>query len=322
MGTTKYPAENEYSRYLNEHGGASNAFTGMENTNYFFDVANHGFEGAVDRFAQFFIAPLFDDSCTERERNAVDSEHKKNLQSDVWRMWQLEKDLCHPEHPYHKFGTGNCETLGSEVRAQGLDIRRLLLDFHATHYSANLMSLVLLGPQSVEELEHLAIQYFSPIPNKGYAAPSFAGWPNPLEGSALRGAALRILPIKDTKTLELIFPFPPTHPVYQSKPERVLSHLIGHEAEGSVLALLKHHGWALGLSAGAWFGGLEFGFFRISIECTPAGMANISPILTLLFDYVLGVLGRGIPESVFREVCVQRGGGVLFLLLLGPLPRR
>jgi insulysin len=37
-------------------------------------------DGALDRFAQFFISPLFDASCTEREIQAVDSENKRNLQ--------------------------------------------------------------------------------------------------------------------------------------------------------------------------------------------------------------------------------------------------
>ena len=31
------------------------------------------FEGALDRFSQFFISPLFNESCTDRELKAVDS---------------------------------------------------------------------------------------------------------------------------------------------------------------------------------------------------------------------------------------------------------
>jgi insulysin len=73
MGTEKYPKENDYNQYLAEHSGHSNAFTGMENTNYYFEVAQEWLEGALDRFAQFFISPLFSDSCTERELKAVDS---------------------------------------------------------------------------------------------------------------------------------------------------------------------------------------------------------------------------------------------------------
>eukprot|EP01031_Cornospumella_fuschlensis_P034321 gene34321-41536_t len=38
MGTEKYPTENAYSAYLNNHGGSSNAYTSTENTVYYFDV--------------------------------------------------------------------------------------------------------------------------------------------------------------------------------------------------------------------------------------------------------------------------------------------
>lgn len=73
MGTEKYRKENDYNQYLSEHSGFSNAFTGVENTNYYFEVGHEYLEGALDRFAQFFIAPLFSASCTERELKAVDS---------------------------------------------------------------------------------------------------------------------------------------------------------------------------------------------------------------------------------------------------------
>jgi insulysin len=56
-----------------------------------------------------------------REIKAVDSEHKKNLLSDGWRMYQLQKHLASKDHPYHKFSTGmqtvvfrNCELLTSQ----------------------------------------------------------------------------------------------------------------------------------------------------------------------------------------------------------------
>ena len=70
-----------YAEYLSKHGGFSNAYTDKENTNYHFSVSAANFEGALDRFAQFFIAPLFTASATDRELNAVDSENSNNLQA-------------------------------------------------------------------------------------------------------------------------------------------------------------------------------------------------------------------------------------------------
>ena len=91
MGTKKYPDENEYSKFLSAHGGMSNAYTDSEDTVYFFDVNQEHLEGALDRFAQFFIEPLFTQSATDREMNAVNSENAKNQQTDVWRQMQLKK---------------------------------------------------------------------------------------------------------------------------------------------------------------------------------------------------------------------------------------
>lgn len=46
----------------------------------------------------------------------MDSENKKNLQSDMWRIFQLNKHLTRPGHPWNKFGTGNKQTLTEAAR--------------------------------------------------------------------------------------------------------------------------------------------------------------------------------------------------------------
>ena len=58
------------------------------------------------RFAQFFLKPLFTESATEREVNAVNSENDKNVSTDAWRLHQLEKATCDLSHDFAKFGTG------------------------------------------------------------------------------------------------------------------------------------------------------------------------------------------------------------------------
>lgn len=55
LGTEKYPLENEYSKYLSEHGGSSNASTSSDHTNFFFDITNEFLPGALDRCAQPII---------------------------------------------------------------------------------------------------------------------------------------------------------------------------------------------------------------------------------------------------------------------------
>uniref|UniRef100_A0A3B5LE54 Insulin-degrading enzyme n=1 Tax=Xiphophorus couchianus TaxID=32473 RepID=A0A3B5LE54_9TELE len=167
LGTEKYPKENEYSQFLSEHAGSSNAFTSGEHTNYYFDVSHEHLQGALDRFAQFFLCPLFDESCKDREVNAVDAEHEKNLMNDAWRLFQLEKATGNPNHPFSKFGTGNKLTLETRPSKEGVDIRQELLKFHSTYYSANLMGLCVLGRVHVEDIIFHMFQYIQKLRAEG-----------------------------------------------------------------------------------------------------------------------------------------------------------
>lgn len=131
-------------------GGSSNAFTASDHTNYYFDVVPQQLSAALDRFAQFFLNPLFTESATDREVNAVDSEHVKNIPIDAWRISQLENSTSNPNHAYSKFGTGNIETLDTIPKEKGIQVREELLKFHNKWYSSNLMSLAVLGQGTSE----------------------------------------------------------------------------------------------------------------------------------------------------------------------------
>ncbi|KAJ1854346.1 metalloprotease [Coemansia sp. RSA 638] len=84
MGSAKYPAENEYTQYIANNLGEYNAYTANTETTFYFSIAKQAFEGALDRFSRFFIDPLLLANSVDREVNAVDSEYKGNLQSDVF----------------------------------------------------------------------------------------------------------------------------------------------------------------------------------------------------------------------------------------------
>ncbi|KXS20116.1 hypothetical protein M427DRAFT_52375 [Gonapodya prolifera JEL478] len=298
MGTEKYPEENSYSAFLTSHGGHSNAFTSADETNYFFDVHADHLRGALDRFSGFFTCPLFDPSCTEREMRAVDSEHKKNLQQDAWRLYQLEKELCDPKHPYHKFGTGNLDTLATVPQSKGVDVRERLFEFHRKYYSANIMKLVVVGKESLDELTSLVVEHFSAVKNYDAAVPTFE-W-GPLTKDVLKERIL-VKPVKDIRQLEITFPFPDEQKWFRSRPGNYLSHLLGHESEGSILSLLKSLSWANGLSAGSSRGSVGWSFFKIHIDLTEEGLGHIDEIVEIIFSFIKLVRDAGVQEWVFRE---------------------
>ena len=116
LGTKKYPEVGSFKKFLDEHSGGSNAYTAGAITNYFFQVSHEGFNIALDRFSDFFKAPLFDKTYSEREVKAVNNEHQKNKLNDGWRGNFVSQQISEPGHPLTKFGTGNKDTLSGDNR--------------------------------------------------------------------------------------------------------------------------------------------------------------------------------------------------------------
>jgi insulysin len=263
MGTKKFPGENEYGKYVTSHSGRCNAETGDTSTNYYFEVAAKPANdeeptlenpsplyGALDRFSQFFIEPLFLSSTLDRELQAVDSEHKMNLQSDEWRLWQLKKSLSNPNHPFCRFLTGNLDVLKIQPEANGIDVRNKFVEFHSKHYSANRMKLVILGREQLDVLESWTIELFSDIVNKDLPPNR---WTDevPFRDVDL-GMQCFAKPVMDSRELNLCFPWIDEEHLYESQPSRYICHLIGHEGPGSIMAYIKNKGWASGLNANAY----------------------------------------------------------------------
>ncbi|KAI0380898.1 hypothetical protein F5Y04DRAFT_289141 [Hypomontagnella monticulosa] len=313
MGTKKYPVENAYNVYLSAHSGSSNAFTGPTSTNYFFDIAakpSNGEEpsetnlsplfGGLDRFAQFFIEPLFLSSTLDRELRAVDSENKKNLQSDQWRFNQLEKSLSNPKHPYCHFSTGNFEVLKTIPESKGIDVRQKFIDFHAKHYSANRMKLCVLGREPLDVLQKWVAELFSDVVNKNLPQNRWeTEVPFPKELLAMQCFAK---PVMDSRELNLSFPLLDEEFLFEAHPSRYLSHLIGHEGPGSIMAYLKSKGWANSLTAGAFSvcPGTP-GTFDCQIRLTKEGLKNYKEVVKVFFQYVSLLRETGPQEWVFNE---------------------
>ncbi|CUM65732.1 uncharacterized protein PRCAT00003380001 [Priceomyces carsonii] len=301
MGTEKYPEENEYSSYLSKHSGYSNAYTASEHTNYYFELSSDNLEGALDRFSQFFISPLFSKSCKDREIRAVDSENKKNLQSDLWRLYQLDKLTSNPAHPYNGFSTGNIKTLGEEPLEKNLNVRDILIKFHSEHYSSNLMSLVVLGKEDLDTLSSWVADMFSDVPNKNLARPNYNGveilTPDQL------GVLIKAKPIKEQHSLQVTFPIPDDQEEsWSTKPSRYYSHLLGHESAGSIFHYLKSKSWATELSAGGARQSQGNSAFSIEVSLTPSGLENWEEIVVNIFQYLKLILNVGPQEWIWKEL--------------------
>jgi len=294
LGTAKYPDPGEYQEFISAHGGSNNAYTSIDHTNYFFDVEPGSLSPALDRFAQFFVAPLFNREYVEREMNAVDSEYKLGLKDDARREYDVLRELVRPEHPLGSLAVGNLSTLGEG----GGEIREDLLAFYNEHYSANLMTLVVLGREPLDELQSMVEARFAAVADR--AATEMTGVPSMFAPGTLP-LEVRIRPEQQLRELTLLFPLPSARKHYAAKPLEYIGDLLGHEGAGSPLSVLKARGWAESLSAGAGLDLYGEDAFQLSLNLTEEGVAHYRDIVALLFRAIDRLREGGVEEWRFRE---------------------
>lgn len=295
LGTEKYPRADSYQQFISSHGGSHNAFTAYENTNYFFDVDADALPEALDRFAQFFIAPLFTPEYVDRERHAVDSEYQAKRRDDARRSFEARKQVLNPAHGYSRFAVGSLDTLSDDDDRR---IRDELIDFYHRYYSANLMTVAVLGPQSLDELEQLVRTAFTPIENRQASAPVDQV---PLFADGTLPAQLNIQTLRETRQLSLSFPLPPIRDHWQQKPIYYLSSLLGYEGHGSLLSRLKQQGWVRTLSAAPELDLPAQAMLRIQMELTDAGWQQVDQIVATTFAFIDRLRADGVQAELFDE---------------------
>ncbi len=295
LGTETYPNAGDFQAFVSQHGGNNNAWTGTEHTCYFFDVSPNAFERSLKRFSQFFISPLFNPDSLEKERQAVESEYRLKLKDDMRRLFQVHKEVINPKHPFSKFSVGNIETLSDR---EGSSIRDEIIEFYNTHYSSDLMTLAIVGPQALDELENWVEDLFSPIQNRHLSGKTITA---PLSNPDLPSCFIQVEPEKDSRKLVLAFTLPCMDQYYASKPLSHFAHLLGYEGEGSLMLYLKNLGWVDGLAAGGGMSGSNFREFTVNCLLTQEGLAHVDEIVEAIFSYIKLITHSGLEKWRYKE---------------------
>jgi insulysin len=291
LGTEKYPDVAEYGNFMRQNGGYNNAYTSTDITNYQFEVRHEAFAGGLDRFAQFFIAPKFNPEFTGREVNAVHNEAMRHVQNDQRRVIGVARELYAPGSGESKFSTGTKDTLAKATPA-------VVRAFYEAHYTSDHMALCLAGKAPLDELEKHARTLFSAIPRRNVPAVV-------REAKFLpRKAALRLAmvePIKEVRQLNLEFVVPATRPDFASKPDTLVTELIGFTGPGGIEDYLKREGLANGVSAFIWERTGAYGSLMINVSLTPAGQQQHSRVLAAVMSYLEHLRASPFPAAFFRD---------------------
>lgn len=311
LGSQDFPDTSGLDAYLAQRGGSSNAYTALDATCYYMDFALDALSDVLARWAAAMGRPLLAQEVLGKEINAVDSEHAKNQQQDIWRMDHLSRTImgapATPEqdpHPYATFGSGNKASLllegdGEEDETSRIKVLRdAVAAFCQKYYQGQNMTLAVLSNHSLDEMESLVKQYFTSIPSSpDVPLPTLP----PLLPTKLP-SVVHVVPIRESKTLQLQWPIRETLTLYRYKPQRILSHLLGHEGPGSLTAVLREDcHWLQDLYADdASTSTSSFNVFSLHLELTDLGWENVDTVVRMIYAYLQ--LMKDIPSWVHDEL--------------------
>jgi insulysin len=296
LGTEPYPQSDAYQQYISDNAGSHNAFTAQQDTNYFFDIEPSALPGALDRFSEFFLSPLFNADHLESERNIVHSEYMARIRDESRRENDVLNQLLNPDNPTTGFAVGSRDTLADPEGEATL--RERVIDFYHRYYDANVMSLAVVAPQPLDELEALVVERFADIPDHDLSAPTIDA---PLIDPDTLPRYVERQSLQDRRQLRFYFPIPDPTDEYRTKPTQLIAHLLGDEGDGSLLAVLREAGLADGLSAGVGRGDGNEALFTVSISLTPAGAERLDDIEATLFAAIEQIRADGLAEWRYDE---------------------
>ncbi|GMH92634.1 hypothetical protein TL16_g12404, partial [Triparma laevis f. inornata] len=306
LGSKKYPSSLE--SYLSQTTGSSNAYTSPESTTYY--LTSPPSPSSLDRLLRFLIDPLFDLGAVSKEINAVSSEHTKNLQSDIFRISELQKLRLNPLHPSSQFFTGNITTLlykGEEYLRNELE-----LWYYKTYAGEGRekASIVYISSKGLREMEGEVLERLNDLPpilNDVDDALGPDGRPDPfLNPTIPKSKIIKINPVTDLTQLTISFPITYSSEKMKQdyillKPLDYLSFILGHEGSNSLAKKLKNDKLCTSLEVGTDDDINDYCSLNINVELTELGLKNYKKIIEVIFSYINLLKTSTLPDYIINE---------------------
>jgi len=275
-GTKKFPDENHFMTYITKNGGYSNAFTAHNHTCYYYTIQPNMLLDSLELFSSFFEEPLLKEDSINREKEAVNAEHSKNIFNDTWRLNEIVRKACLESHPIKKFGTGSNKTLNIP------NIHDHVRTFFENHYSSDLMTLVIIAKDDIETAKKQIIRAFENIPlritpdsRKKYGG-KILDCPK----------TLKVVPIETVEKIVMYWDIPSFHIAPLTSPIHFISHLLGHEGKGTIHYFLTQLGYIQKISVGPFQYVTDRCLFQIDITLSPEGANHRNYIIYVVMKYI------------------------------------
>tara|TARA_B100001121_G_scaffold310305_1_gene340574 strand:+ start:278 stop:2923 length:2646 start_codon:yes stop_codon:yes gene_type:complete len=236
LGSKKYPNPEYFNEFISQNGGFSNAYTSFMETNYYYKINSDSLEKSMDIFSRFFIDPLFDKKLVDREVNAVNSEHNKNINNDFWLIRQVILNLSNEDSVINSFSTGNNETLNRD------ETRNEMIKFFNKYYCSNNITITLLSPNDTNDMEKLIKNIFGNIKekicDKNYEIEETSKY-------SIKNKEYQLFPVNNSDELNIVYFWDINYEKYyrDDKSIYILCDIINDFNEGGYYHYLKSKGY-------------------------------------------------------------------------------
>jgi zinc protease len=164
-GTRNMPPE-YFDRLTEDIGGANNASTNDDYTNYFETAPANQLERLLWAEAERLGGLVVDEANFKSERAVVEEELRQRVLADPYgRLFSLNiPEASYVVHPYHRPGIGSIADLDASTLE---DVRA----FHAVYYRPDNANLIVVGNFDQAQLDAWVDKYFGPIPRPSTPIP-------------------------------------------------------------------------------------------------------------------------------------------------------
>ena len=303
MGTKDYPKENDYFEFISKNGGMSNAGTGFDQTQYYFNIIPDKFLEALKIFSSFFTNPLLNKNSIQKEINAVHSEHSKNINNDGRRIFRLLGEVVNTDHPLKNFGTGNSDTLNIP------NIRDKLIDFYNCFYKPENMCLVVHSKEEIDIIESEIIKNYSNVGinifnknNNNCNDMLKKSKYFPFRFNDNKDIYIETIPIKDDDDAILLWQVKNDKNYYKFKPYDYIFYFFNNESKGSLYFYLKEKNLINNIYCETLNYNDKILLFCINVNFTEEGFKKKFEIIKLINDYFYGYVLNKFQDFVYNDL--------------------
>lgn len=279
LGSANFPAVGALASYVLGVGGRYNARTLSLQTLYFMETPAGELAAAAGHLLDLVAFPLLAGDALQAETEILHAEYLARCRDNDCQLLGAIAGLLNPQHPMAHFHAGSRETLNPQDPALFATLR----DWHARHYRAANLHLLLTGPQSLDELEQCIRLPASRLP--GGPCPASASWP-PLWPAGQPPVELLLEQPQTAQHMSLWLMPVPLAPAEQPLLLEWLRQSLAKPAAGGLLGELQARRWAqrIDVEWQATDGG--HGLLVLRIELLDQGHGQERAIAALCVDWL------------------------------------